>query len=230
MNYILNIHTTAEKAIVNISNEHQLIGTSVNSEQKEHAGFLHTAIKNILAENHLKIAELKAVGVTGGPGSYTGIRVGLATAKGLCFALKIPMMMYNSLELTAFSAIENSEADSQALFCPMIDARRMEVFSAVYDHKLKEIQSPAAIVLDENSFSDLPAHFPVFYFGSGAAKFKQLAENRNTHWHYISSDVTSEALACFGWNKFKKNDFENVVNAKPLYVKEFYTPAKNVIN
>jgi tRNA threonylcarbamoyladenosine biosynthesis protein TsaB len=230
MNYILNIHTTAEKAIVNISNENQVIGTSVNSEQKEHAGFLHTAIKNILAENDINIAELKAVGVTGGPGSYTGIRVGLATAKGLCFALQIPMMMYNSLELMAFSTIENSEEDSQALFCPMIDARRMEVFSAVYDHELKEIQSPAAVVLDENSFSDIPSHLPVFYFGSGAAKFKQLAENQDTHWHYISSDVSSGALARFGCNKFKKNDFENMVNAKPLYVKEFYTPAKNVIN
>ena len=149
MNYILNIHTTAEKAIVNISNENQVIGTSVNSEQKEHAGFLHTAIKNILDENHINIAELKAVGVTGGPGSYTGIRVGLATAKGLCFALQIPMMMYNSLELMAFSAIENFEKDKQALFCPMIDARRMEVFSAIYDNELKEILSPAAVVLDE---------------------------------------------------------------------------------
>lgn len=226
MNYILNIHTTAEKAIVNISNENEAISTFVNSEQKEHAGFLHTAIKKMLDENHVNISELKAVGVTGGPGSYTGIRVGLATAKGLCFALKIPMMMYNSLELMAFSAIQNSQNDSKALFCPMIDARRMEVFTAIYDNQLMEIQSPAAIVLDEKSFSNLAFDLLVFYFGSGAEKFKKLIQNSDTNFHYLLSDISSESLASFGWNKFKKNDFENMVNAKPLYVKEFYTTAK----
>lgn len=227
MNYILNIHTTAEKAIVNISNEDHVVSTSINTEQKEHAGFLHAAIKNILDENEMAIADLKAIGVTGGPGSYTGIRVGLATTKGLCFALKIPMMMYNSLELMAFSAIENyEEKNNEALFCPMIDARRMEVFSALYDARSKEIKPPAAMVLNENSFLDLAQNLPIYYFGSGAEKFKKLIGNAHSHLHYILSDISSESLARFGWNKFKKNDFENVINAKPLYVKEFYTTAK----
>ena len=226
MNYILNIHTTAEKAIVNISNEDQVLDTFTNTDQKQHAAFLHSAIKEILHKNDILISELKAIGVTGGPGSYTGIRVGLASAKGLCYALQIPMMMYNSLELMAFSAIDNFPKDKKAFFSPMIDARRMEVFTAVYDNHMKEIQSPEAIALNNNTLKDLPPGIPVFYFGNGAVKFKELIKNENPDLHYILSDISSEFLARFGWNKFQKKDFENVVNAKPLYFKEFYTTAK----
>ncbi|HSN08309.1 MAG TPA: tRNA (adenosine(37)-N6)-threonylcarbamoyltransferase complex dimerization subunit type 1 TsaB [Hanamia sp.] len=227
MNYILNIHTTAEKAIVNICNEEKVLGSSINTEPKEHASFLHISIKKILQDNDIAISALKAVGVNGGPGSYTGIRVGLATAKGLCFALQIPMMMYNSLELMAFSAIENSPDLSEGmLFCPMIDARRMEVFTAVYDHQLNEINPPSAVVLNETSFEDLARKHPFFYFGSGAEKFKKLVETRSSNFNYILSDISSIYLAKFGWIKFQKNDFENLIKARPLYVKEFYTPAK----
>ena len=227
MNYILNIHTTAEKAIVNISNENEVLSALVNSEQKEHASFLHIAIKKILQDNDIDIGTLKAIGVTGGPGSYTGIRVGLATAKGLCFALQIPMMMYNSLELMAFSAIEIfSDLSKETLYCPMIDARRMEVFTAVYDRQLNEKNPPSAMVLNETSFEELVKDHLFCYFGSGAEKFKNLAENQSPNLKYILSDISSTSLAKFGWNKFQKNDFENVINAKPLYVKEFYTPAK----
>lgn len=227
MNYILNIHTTAEKAIVNISKEDHVLSSCINTEQKEHAAFLHGAIKKLLDENNIAVSELKAIGVTGGPGSYTGIRVGLATAKGLCFALKIPMMMYNSLELMAFSAIENYEdKNNEALFCPMIDARRMEVFTAVYDSRSKEIKPPTALIVDENSLQDLPGNIPLFYFGNGAEKFKKIRGNVSPYLHYILSEISSESLSRFGFNKFKKNDFQNVINAKPLYVKEFYTTAK----
>ena len=226
MNYILNIHTTAEKAIVNICNEDKVLDTSTNTEQKHHAAFLHSAIKKILNKNEIPISKLKAIGVTGGPGSYTGIRVGLATAKGLCYALQIPMMVYNSLELMAFSAIANFPKDKKAFFIPMIDARRLEVFTAVYDNHLKEIKSPEAILLNDKTFNDIPLGIPLFYFGNGAKKFKELSKNNNPDLHYILADITSKFLARFGWNKFQKNDFENVVNAKPLYFKDFYTTAK----
>jgi len=227
MNYILNIHTTAEKAIVNISDGDRVLATSTNSEQKEHASFLHIAIKKILQDNDIAINDLKAIGVTAGPGSYTGIRVGLATAKGLCFALKIPMMMLNSLELMAFSAIEDlPEIDNETAFCPMIDARRMEVFTAVYDQKLHEIKAPSALILNENSLDEPASGRSLYYFGSGAEKFKKLVEGRSANLHYILSDISSQALAKFSRNKFQKNDFENIIKAQPLYVKEFYTTAK----
>ena len=227
MNYILNIHTTEEKAIVNISNEERVLSTATNEEQKDHASFLHIAINKILQDNDIEISELKAIGVTGGPGSYTGIRVGLATAKGLCFALKIPMMMFNSLKLMAFSAIENLKGvEKKPLFCPMIDARRMEVFTALYDENLNEVNAPIALILNENSFDEWPQNKSFYYFGSGAEKFKKLVETRSQNLKYILSDITSESLAKFSWNKFQKNDFENIIKAEALYVKEFYTTAK----
>lgn len=227
MNYILNIHTTEEKAIVNLSNGDQLLGTLINAEQKEHASFLHTAIRKILAQNKVDIGVLKAVGVSAGPGSYTGIRVGLATAKGLCFALKIPMMMFNSLELMAYSAIENqATTDDNSLFCPMIDARRMEVFTAMYDKNVTEINAPVALVLNESSLNEMAKDKSCYYFGSGAEKFMKSGESSLANFHYILSDVSSESLSKFSWDKFQKKEFENIVNARPLYVKEFYSTAK----
>lgn len=227
MNYILNIHTTGEKAIVNLSNEARVLSTATNHEQKDHASFLHLAIKKNLQDNDIVFNDLKAIGVTGGPGSYTGIRVGLATAKGLCFALKIPLMMFNTLELMAFSAIENLEGgDQESLFCPMIDARRMEVFAAVYDKNLKEINPPSALILNENSFEELITNNLFYYFGSGADKFKKLIENRSKNLHDILSDISSESFAQFSWNKFQKNDFGNLIKTEALYVKEFYTTGK----
>ena len=228
MNYILNIHTTENRAIVNICDEDHVLSTMENETQNQHAGFLHLSIQKLLQEGNIPVSNLKAIGVTGGPGSYTGIRIGLATTKGLCFALGIPMMMYNSLELMAFSAIAEHAENEKALFCPMIDARRMEVFSAVYDYNLAEIRPPSALILNENSFEDIPKDSHLFYFGSGAKKFNEIAGNSYFNLHYILSDITSEALGAFGWNKFKKNDFDNIINAKPLYVKDFYTTAKIV--
>ena len=147
MNYILNIHTTENRAIVNICDEDHVLSTMENETQNQHARFLHLSIQKLLQEANIPVSDLKAIGVTGGPGSYTGIRIGLATTKGLCFALGIPMMMYNSLELMAFSATIEHVENEKALFCPMIDARRMEVFSAVYDYNLAEIR----LVLGKNS-------------------------------------------------------------------------------
>jgi tRNA threonylcarbamoyladenosine biosynthesis protein TsaB len=225
MNYLLNIHTTSENAIVNLSDGDQVLSTLINSDSRRHAAFLHSSIHQILQGNDI-LSSLKAVGVTGGPGSYTGIRVGLATAKGLCFALKIPMIMMNTLELMAFSAIEKI-ANKNAFYCPMIDARRMEIFTAVYDVHLAPTIPPSAIVLEENSFRDLIQNHPVFFFGSGAEKFKKI-NNSNANYHFIDDQLSSFTLAKFAWNKFQKNEFDNIANSKAFYVKEFYSNFKIV--
>jgi len=226
MDYILNIHTSLEKALVNICDGNKVLSTAINTEQNQHAVFLHVAIKNILKDHEIQLRDLKAIGVSGGPGSYTGIRVGLATAKGLCFGLNIPMMMFNSLELMAFSAIQNfSNVGKDSLFCPMIDARRMEVFTAVYNKVLREIIEPTALVLEENSFNGLIEKHPFFFFGNGAQKFEKLAPYSENLIHSVS-DVSTESLAAFSWNKFQEKSFENLVNSHPFYIKEFYTSLK----
>jgi len=224
MNYLLNIHTTLEKAIVNVSNGPEVICTSVNSNALQHAAFLHTSINEILQQNDILPSALKGVGVTAGPGSYTGIRVGLATAKGLCFALQIPMMMINTLELMAYEAIENV-SNKNGLFCPMIDARRMEVFTAVYNVALNEVKPPSAMVLEENSFSDLSQEHPVYFFGSGSSKFEKII-NYSANQKFIQADITSSSFASFSWNKYQKNQFDNIGYSNAFYVKEFHSNTK----
>jgi tRNA threonylcarbamoyladenosine biosynthesis protein TsaB len=225
MNYILNIDTTSEKAIVNIADGQQVIGSLLNADAKKHASFLHSSIHQLLKENNINPSELKAIGVTGGPGSYTGIRVGLATAKGLCFALNIHLMMFNTLEVMAFSAIEKI-GKPDILYCPMIDARRMEVFTAVYDEQLDQVMEPSALILTEDSFKKMAEKQPIYFFGSGAEKFKNLINNWSKNYHSADEDVSSDSLAKFAWQKFEKKDFENVAYSKPLYIKEFFSNLK----
>lgn len=226
MSYILNIHTTSENAIVNLSSEKQLIDTIRNDQAKEHAAFLHVAIKNILEKNGVTISDLVAVGVTGGPGSYTGIRIGLATAKGLCFGLNIPLMIFNTLELMAFSAVQNID-DKSAVYCPMIDARRMEVFAALYHPNLQTELEPSAMKLDTDSVSIFDTGKAVYFFGSGSEKFEKILNNKPANFIFRDEELTSEAFAEFSRHRFENKKFENVLIAEPIYLKEFYTTAKN---
>ncbi len=224
MEYILNIHTATATAIVNICNGENVLDTSINNDPKQHAAFLHYAIHKILQENDIQINQLKAIGVTNGPGSYTGIRVGLATAKGLCYALKIPLITFNTLEVMALSAIENIQ-DKSAFYCPMIDARRMEVFTAVYGYDLKELMPPSTIVTTENSFDGLFQSHPIYFFGNGSEKFKKIAKNIH-HSYFIDQEISSKELCKFGWRKYQGKEFDNTAYAEPLYLKEFYSSQK----
>jgi tRNA threonylcarbamoyladenosine biosynthesis protein TsaB len=226
MDYILNIHTTTETAIVNISDRENVIATLLNNDSKEHASFLHSAIKKILQENDINIGAIKAIAVTNGPGSYTGIRVGLATAKGLAFSLKIPLISLNTLEVLAHSAIKNIQ-DKNALYCAMIDARRMEVFTAVYTSGLDTVNPSSAVVLEENSYAELPPDQMIYFFGSGSNKFENISVKHNYH-RFIQQEIESRSLSALGWKKYKEKMFENVAFAHPLYLKEFYTHHKEL--
>lgn len=225
MDYILNIHTATETAIVNLCKGPDLLATKENSNSRQHASFLHTAVHQILQETDIRPNDLKAIGVTGGPGSYTGIRIGLASAKGMGFALNIPLIILNTLEVMALSIIENIR-DKNALYCPMIDARRMEVFTAIYNCELFEVIPPAAIVLDEIIFKDIIAEQTVYFFGSGAHKFKEINPLLPAS-QFINNQISSRSLANLCWQRFQKKLFENVSDSSPYYVKDFYTVKKN---
>lgn len=224
MDYILNIHTSMETAIVSICAGNKILETSLNSDPKQHARYLHTAIHQILQSNDITPNQLKAVGVTAGPGSYTGIRVGLSTAKGLCYALNIPLITLNTLEVLALSAIDNIQ-DKNAFYCPMIDARRMEVFTAVYNHELGMVMEPSAMIVEENSFEDLLLSSPVYFFGNGSEKLKNISKKIPSS-SFISQEINSNQLCQFTWKKYKENQFADVAYAEPLYIKEFYSARK----
>ena len=221
MALILSIDTSTEKALISLSNDDQIISFLSNPDQKEHASFLHTSIKELLDNSGYHFTQLNAVAVVSGPGSYTGLKVAMATAKGLCYALQIPLISLNGLELLTLSAINPSNPNM--LYCPMIDARRMEVYTALYDENLNAKIPPSAMILDANSFSEILNSGKICFFGSGAAKFDNIVENVNAS--FVDIDVSPEMMVNRAFESFKENKFSDHIAAEPLYLKEFYTLA-----
>jgi tRNA threonylcarbamoyladenosine biosynthesis protein TsaB len=157
MSLILNIDTATDIAHISVSKSGVILDSVINSDQKEHGSFLQPAIEKLLKINSIAIKSVDAIAISTGPGSYTGLRVGMASAKGICFALQKPIISINSLEIIACAAIlENSDNYdiSNLLICPMIDARRMEVFTALYSQNLELKLEPQAIIFDSNSFEN----------------------------------------------------------------------------
>jgi tRNA threonylcarbamoyladenosine biosynthesis protein TsaB len=225
MALILNIDTATETAIISISEKDTVIEYVINNNQKDHASFLQPAIKTLLQKINLPITKLNAVAITAGPGSYTGLRVGMASAKGLCFALQIPMICISTLKVLAISCSKHINEPS-VWFCPMIDARRMEVFTAVYDGHIKEIMKPCAILLNEGSFKYMLQSNKIYFSGSGMLKLKEILYNKNAF--FIDNLISPYAMANLSYENYIQNNFANIYSSSPIYLKEFYSSSKPV--
>lgn len=223
MALLLNIDTATENAVISLSENEKIIDFAANNNQKDHASFLHPAIKSLLQKTGVSLTDLSAVAVTAGPGSYTGLRVGMASAKGLCYALNIPMITISTLEVIALSVI-NQTGDDNAYYSPLIDARRMEVFTAVYDASLAEIIPPCTMILNSTSFNEMLSANRIYFSGSGAAKLEQVLEDQNAI--FTNHKVAPEAMAALTNESFQKKKFADIKYASPVYLKEFYTPSK----
>lgn len=215
---LLCINSAVSTASVAVAKGNLLLGKKICVDQKQHASFLQPAIKELLAEVNMNIHDLSAIAVTNGPGSYTGLRIGMATAKGLCYALNIPLLTIGTLELMAFAAKE--QLQSSFYLCPLIDARRMEVFTALYTGDLKNLLAPQAMILTENSFSEMLIENKIIFFGNGAAKWQQLCTNENAHFESIEWDAAF--LISPAQHAFAKKEFRSLAYAVPLYLKEFH--------
>lgn len=225
MALILNIDSATEKASVCISVDGKPIALKTNERQGEHASFLHAAIEQLLHETAIKLKEIEAFAVTSGPGSYTGLRVGMATAKGFCYALNKPLITINTLEVMAKAAIELVSVDNNTtLFCPMIDARRMEVFTALYSKTLHTVLTPQPLILDENIFRNYYNDYSIIYFGSGSIKFKELTNNEKGECRDIGFDA--QFLGMLAENYYQMNLFSSITYSEPEYLKDFYTIKK----
>ena len=218
MSIILNIDTAQETAFVCISENGKPLHFLKNQNQKYHAAFIHMAINELLINTGMKMQSLDAVAVTKGPGSYTGLRVGMAAAKGICYALQKPLIAINTLELMAFQMIETA-SNTECLYCPMIDARRMEVFTAVYDAGLQEIIQPSAMILDSQSFETMLINNQVIFSGSGAAKFESVIESKNAVFNSIKD--LHQAMSELSHNKFNSGLFDDLLMTEPFYLKEY---------
>jgi tRNA threonylcarbamoyladenosine biosynthesis protein TsaB len=221
MNYILHINTALETASVSLAINGAMILERRNDVQKEHASFLHLAIAEVIQEAGITLKNLDAVAVIHGPGSYTGLRVGLAAAKGICYGLSVPLITVNTLEWMA-GACKNEEAD---LFCPMIDARRMEVFTALYNRSLEEISPPSSLILQPEIFFEELETNKIIFFGNGAQKFSTLLSHKNATFKTL--DAGAYEFASISWKRYQNGLFADLAYSEPLYVKAFYTPAKN---
>ena len=220
MGFILNIDSSTETAFVTIANNGSIIGFAENKIQKDHAEFLHPAIKNIMQDAGMIFQQLDAIAVTAGPGSYTGIRVGMATAKGLSFSLNKPLITINSLELLARDAITQYPGKDNSLFCPMIDARRMEIYTAIYDSMGNEILSPRAIVIEKNFYREYSTKWELIFFGSGAQKCKALSAFQEAT--LIENVDTKQSMSFLTHELFLRNSFTDLISSQPFYLKEFF--------
>ena len=224
MSLILNMDSSSATAIVNIAENGVVLFEETNTDKKDHAAFLQPAIQILMKKAGAALKNVDAIAVCHGPGSYTGIRVGMATAKGLCYALNKPLITVNQLEVMAKDVIETVENTvTDLLYCPMIDARRMEVFTALYHKNLSEAVSPSALILDESSFSKFLLKNKIIFFGSGAGKWQQLCKNENAL--FVNEVNKGLAMSRLTFQKFSTKDFSDLAYTEPLYIKEFYTAA-----
>ena len=219
MALILCIDTSMAEAGICLSKDGDAVSILRNSEQKEHAAWLHRGVQEIMEITGHSMRELDAVAVTAGPGSYTGLRVGMAAAKGFCYALNIPLIAEDTLKVMAFAAKE--QVPESHLLCPMIDARRMEVFTALYGHDLTPLLASAAMIIDENSFSTwLPDH-KVSFFGEGADKCKPIITAPSAHFSKVN--YHAGYLGNIAFLRYLQGEFTGLAYSEPAYTKEFYT-------
>lgn len=222
MSIILNIDTASEKAHVSIAKDGQVTTVMYSNLQKDHASFLQAAIQQMMSNIDIRFSQIDAVAVTAGPGSYTGLRVGMASAKGLCFALQKPLISINTLEMMAKSAVLFlKKTDKEFLLCPMMDARRMEVFTAIYKQDLQIALNPCAMILNEFSFEKELSKNEILFFGNGSLKWKKLCDHKNARFRHIESEPA--ALSEISNRLFLKNQFADLAYIEPFYLKEFQT-------
>jgi tRNA threonylcarbamoyladenosine biosynthesis protein TsaB len=223
MSYLLCINSSVTSASVAIAKDGVLLQVRVNENHREHAGFLQPAIKEMLHTSGIAMNELAAVCVTEGPGSYTGLRIGLATAKGICYALQIPLITMPSTLVMAAAALQQlktaKEVADDLLLCPMIDARRMEVFTAVYNSRLACLKQPHPLILSETSFQDLPATNRIFFFGNGAVKWQKLCNLTGAF--FVTVNWSASHMIELAASMYDAKAFASLTYAVPFYAKKF---------
>ena len=230
MSLILQIETATSSCSVALAKDGAVMAFKQVNERNLHAEVITRFIEEVITTANINYQQLDAIAVSCGPGSYTGLRIGISTAKGLCFALDKPLIAVETLAAMALGVIsyDGYVPDKNMLLCPMIDARRMEVFTAIFNTGGNKIQPTSATIIDENSFSGLLSDNKILFFGDGAEKCRAvLSENPNAIFlpDFVNSAVHLTQIAL---DKFKKLEFEDVGYFEPYYLKDFIAGKKKV--
>jgi tRNA threonylcarbamoyladenosine biosynthesis protein TsaB len=218
MSVILSLETSTNVCSVALHDSQTILAEAEIHEAQSHASRLAPMIEQVSRKAGISLKELKAVAITLGPGSYTGLRIGTSTAKGICYALDIPLIAVGTLELLAFQGSFQNAATS--FLCPMIDARRMEVYCLVADADLNIVEGVSAKVVDENSFRELLEAHSMLFFGNGADKCREIILHPNAIFLDNIYPLAS-ALGLMAQKKLAAGEIEDLVNFKPFYLKDF---------
>ena len=204
-----------------LSNDDKILAEEQSNAQKEHASFLEPAIKKICADVKIYLQDIDAFSVINGPGSYTGLRVGLSSAKALCYALNKPLILLNTLDVMAYALkLKSKNEEENVLFCPLIDARRQEVFTALYDHNLNILKNYSSEILDEHFLEAERASKKIILGGSGSMKLQKIVADDNII--YINALSLSEATMIISNKAYAAKDFSPVAYSEPFYLKPVY--------
>ena len=229
MAVILHIETATNICSVALSEKEEIIGFKEIDKPNAHSEMLTVFVQDVLSEAGTSLAALDAVCVSSGPGSYTGLRIGISVAKGLCYALDKPLISVGTLSAMAYGAKENNDLRQGAVwFCPMLDARRMEVYCALYNNKMQEVQPPSAKIIDAHSFTDVPPDQPLILFGNGMDKCRHFFEDNPMISFLDRYEVSARNMVLPALAKFHAQDFENVAYFEPHYLKDFIAGKPNV--
>jgi len=219
---ILHIETSTNVCSVALSENGICLFSKSNADGMNHAALLSVFIAEALEILKPINKKLDAVAVSSGPGSYTGLRIGVSTAKGLCYGYGIPLIAVSTLEVLTAEALKSVGDDENALFCPMIDARRMEVYAAIYNNKGKIKREISADIIDESSYLEFLDNKTVYFFGNGAEKCKTTLTHPNAR--FIDHLVPlAENMISFAELAFSQNQFVDTAYFEPFYLKEFQT-------
>ncbi len=236
MGLIINIETATNVCSVAIANNGELISFRESLTDKSHSALLGVFVEEILKENKIPVSQLDAIAVSKGPGSYTGLRIGVSTAKGLCYGGNIPLISLNTLKIMTFGLINNHflnkisfTSTDNILLCPVIDARRLEVFTAIYDHLNNTIEDTNAKIIKSTSYEKYLKKKKLIFFGTGANKCSKIIENKNAI--FIENFNTSARyMISLSEEAYNKKKFENVAYFEPYYLKDFIAtiPKKSI--
>ncbi len=226
---ILLLETATSSCSVALSENGKIIAVKEANERNIHASHITLFIDELMLNAGKKYTDLKAVAVSKGPGSYTGLRIGVSTAKGLCYALDIPLLGIDTLDAMASGLLAQSDIQECDLLVPMIDARRMEVYTGIFQKDLEVLEPVNAKIVDLSSFDQFEGKKLVL-FGDGAAKFKELFSGQNNI-RFIDFINSAKDLNVIAWKKYRNNETENVAYFEPFYLKDFLVTksAKNGI-
>jgi len=229
LSLVLNIETATPVCSVALGESGSLLGIREMTDGKSHASHLTILITDLLKECGRNLADLAAIAVSKGPGSYTGLRIGVSTAKGLCYALDKPLISVETMHSMANAMAKDVEAST--LLCPMLDARRMEVYAAVYDGELQLLQETDAVIVNEHSFSEFLEKGKVLFFGDGAEKCQDLLGSKSNADFELNYQISASSMVSISAAKFLEGAFEDAAYFEPYYLKDFVAgPPKNDLN